>query len=85
MVRLPMPASWRKILRQGVKRGWCQWAIAVLAGALAGGAVGLAAVASGWVLVRAALLLGAVVFGFVVVTLLVARHRAVPPGDAPPA
>jgi hypothetical protein len=84
LVRLPVPAAWRPTLRRGLERGWCQSAVAVLTGVLAGGSLCLVAVSTGWFLMRSALLLGAPAGGCVILTLLIARRRAVRPGAAAP-
>ncbi len=73
---LPVPATWRAVLRRADRRGWLPAALAVLAGAVVAVVCGLLVVASGWVLPATATVLALVVGALVVVVLLVARVRA---------
>jgi hypothetical protein len=72
------PAALRLLERVAPGRGWLQLLVALLVGALSGGAIGSAAVASGWAAPRTALVLGAAVLVGVTVVLLGARLRERP-------
>jgi hypothetical protein len=73
---LAVPTTWRPTLRRCADRGWSQLLLALLAGAVTGGLVGLIAFASGWFLLSSALVVGALASAFVVVTSLGSRRRA---------